>query len=185
MDTENAMDAATAVIQELAHTLDAGNPEAAGTLRYVVGLIERIESRRKRQAFLRHGWARAAMHYENRGGEIEAVELRRTRLAIGVSEAEGDEWAAQFQRLVYRRGRCHAAFGVYGVAGRAVWDEHGFHRASAETIARENREDLARQRGRAHRAKFRAADQRHPGTAIQAESDSRARDAEEAAMMPC
>lgn len=172
-----------AQIAEQAETLKDSVPTAAAAIQAALALLDAAEARAARRAFLQRGWTRALVHYTDKQDMADATALRGHLFGILVEERADDLWAAQYQRLHFRHNRCQQSIGAFGLAGRTVVDAHGAYRVPQETIAAENRAEMARIRGRAHAAMARTGERRHPSRVVAAERDQRAHEREQAAMM--
>jgi hypothetical protein len=179
----SATASARQTIADLAARLDHTDPRTSTALRNALAEIYREEVRAARRAFLRQGWARAALAYQGKERQDQAVQIRGKLFGIAVSEDADDPWAAQYQRLDYRRNRCLAQYGLYGLSGEIVWGADGLVITSHQALVEKNRQAMAKERLRAHRAKRRLTDPGHPDRAVFEEHALIQRRSDEAAMM--
>ncbi len=152
-------------------SLESPAPKAIAALYpdAVAALIAAATRKATVAAFLQRGWARALLRLDPSATMREIVTLRGRLDAIQVSEEPADEWAAQYQRVAFRRDRIAQALGQYGTTSRATWGKDGYVRANQAEIDAENRDALAKTRARAHRAKSRAKEPRTPTSAMRDE----------------
>ena len=156
------------------------DPRTKAILAAALDLVDQTEARAARRAFLQRGWARALLHDTSADLEKQACRLRGRhmpnarpghedvagRFAIAVAEADDDPWAAQYQRVAFRRKRIRRALGQDGLAGHAVYGDKGFVRTDQSIVDDWNTNAMQDMRRRAQRAKQRAADKRNPGDVI-------------------
>ncbi len=175
--------ASRTILMDLASRLEGLDADAATRLQDAIKHLDQEAKRAARQAFLHHGWARAALNYHREDEQEKAAALRGSRTGILVSDAADDPWAAQYQRLNFRRLRSLTRFGLYGTKSISFWGEHGFTRVSDDEIARQNRAQMASHRARAHQAKKRIASPGRPTQSVEAEHHRRQILSDQAAMM--
>lgn len=175
--------ASRTILMDLAGHLDALDADAATRLRDALRHLEDETARATRRTFLHHGWARAALSYHREDEQEKAATLRGSRSGILISDAADDPWAAQYQRLNFRRLRSLTRFELHGTKSISFWGEHGFTRVPDDEIARQNKAEMARHRARAHQAKMRIAMPGHPARSVEAEHHHRQILSDQAAMM--